>query len=153
MTARRLIAYLAAVCLLFAAAVVWHRNKDPLARTLTGVTAPIEVDMASTYRVDATDFALQCGYQSDQEAADALEIPKEKAQDLTWIDSREVLYFRGNDSSSVKVITLPENVRLCLGIPEHLTWMPLTSICFTPYSDYQPGQKLWHGTLCRPSAS
>lgn len=94
--------------------------------------------MAKTYQVDATEFALQCGYQSDQEAADALGIPKEKAQDLTWTDSREVLYFRSNDSSLLKTITLPENVRLCLSIPEHLTWLPLTTMRFTPQGDYKP---------------
>jgi len=145
MTLKRLLTCVAILCLLFAAGVVWWLNRDPLATTLAGETAPIELDMAKTYRVDATEFALQCGYQSDQEAADALGIPKEKAQDLTWTDSREVLYFRGNDSSLLKTITLPENVRLCLSIPEHLTWLPLTTMRFTPQGDYKPGQKLWRG--------
>jgi len=129
-----------AVCV--ALAFVWLRAGDPLAQTLRRADdGPVAVNLAEVYGVDASSFAVQCAYQSDEEAVEALGVSS--AEDLSLLDAKEVVYFRSADAS----VTLPANVTLCDGVRK-LTWMPVANVCFTAHGEFTPGEKLWRGTVC-----
>ncbi|EPD69212.1 hypothetical protein HMPREF1219_01437 [Corynebacterium pyruviciproducens ATCC BAA-1742] len=65
------------------------------------------VNIAEIYHVNATEFAVQCGYQSNSDASRPLGISARQARDLKNNDADEAVYFRDENSLLLKVVTLP----------------------------------------------
>ncbi|EEI64195.1 hypothetical protein I6J21_10895 [Corynebacterium glucuronolyticum] len=144
---RPLLAFLGGLTLFVIFCVVWLWNADPLKQALTRASAenpPVAVNLAEIYHLNATEIAVQCGYQSNSDASRALGISARQARDLKNNDADEVVYFRDARSSLLKVVTLPSNAKICDDITS-LTWIPNTPVCFTP-DERWPG--LWRGRLC-----
>ncbi|MHA6554946.1 hypothetical protein ACX3U9_03190 [Corynebacterium pyruviciproducens] len=74
---RTVVIFLGGLTLFVIFCVAWMWNADPLKQALTRVSAegsPVTVNLAEIYYVNATEFAVQCGYQSISDASRALGI-------------------------------------------------------------------------------